>query len=48
MFVSTIGVLQFGDTLRVYGIRPSISLRNDLIVSRGDGTSTNPYELVLE
>ena len=31
-----------------YGVRPAISLRNDLIVSRGTGTSENPYELVLE
>ena len=32
----------------IYGIRPSISLQHDLLVARGDGTSENPYELVLE
>ena len=30
------------------GVRPAISLRNDLVVSKGEGTSENPYELVLE
>ena len=30
------------------GVRPSIVLTHDLIVARGDGTSENPYELVLE
>ena len=30
------------------GVRPAISLSHDLLVSRGDGTSENPYELVLE
>ena len=30
------------------GVRPAIVLANDLIVERGTGTSTNPYELVLE
>ncbi len=32
----------------VRDVRPSISLRNDLVVSKGDGTSESPYELVLE
>ena len=35
-------------TISVNGVRPAISLRNELIVSRGTGTSENPYELVLK
>ena len=31
-----------------YGVRPAIVLAHDLLVERGTGTSTNPYELVLE
>ena len=30
------------------GVRPSIVLANDLVVAQGTGTSTSPYELVLE
>ena len=32
----------------VYGVRPAIVLANDLVVAQGMGTSTSPYELVLE
>ena len=31
-----------------YGVRPSVSLAPGILVSRGTGTSENPYELVLE
>jgi len=30
------------------GVRPAITLANDLVVERGTGTSESPYELVLE
>ena len=26
-----------------YGVRPVINLRNDVTISSGDGTQTNPY-----
>ena len=41
-------MLNFGNEQRVYGIRPSISIVANALVSRGDGTSEAPYELVLE
>ena len=47
-FVNTSGMLNFGNEQRVYGIRPSISIVANALVSRGDGTSEAPYELVLE
>ena len=32
----------------MFGVRPSVSLAPGILVSRGTGTSENPYELVLE
>ena len=37
-----------GISMGASNIRPSITLRGDLLVSKGNGTSTSPYELVLE
>ena len=46
-YVSSNG-LNFNSVYNTFGVRPSISLRNDLLVERGTGTSESPYELVLE
>ena len=42
------GNLSNGYVDGTYGVRPAIVLAHDLLVERGTGTSTNPYELVLE
>ena len=42
------GTLSYYGVDNTHGVRPAIALANDLIVERGTGTSTNPYELVLE
>ena len=46
--VSFSGALNYFYVNFTYGVRPSVSLAPGILVSRGTGTSTNPYELVLE
>ncbi len=48
-FVSSSGDLNYGNVVsNTGGVRPSVSLAPGILVSRGTGTSENPYELVLE
>ena len=42
------GRLSYNSVNGALGVRPSVSLAPGILVSRGDGTSENPYELVLE
>ena len=47
-YISSQGVLESGVVAYVdYGIRPMVSLKSNVVLSTGDGTSSNPYQLRL-
>ena len=46
--VSFTGSFRYEYVFFMRGVRPSISLAHDLIVAKGEGTSTSPYELVTD
>ena len=46
--VYSAGHMGYNNAGNTYGVRPSVSLAPGILVSRGTGTSENPYELVLE
>ena len=42
------GVMSVDDSNTVNGVRPSLSLRHDVIVQSGDGSSMLPYEIFID
>ena len=45
-YVGSSGNLLYVSRSNIYGIRPAVYLKSDLIVLDGNGTSENPYKLV--
>ena len=45
--VTQTGNMTFNSVTFVGGIRPVINIRSDVLISSGDGTAENPYQLTL-
>ena len=45
--VSAISTAGYGDVTNPYGVRPTINLKSNVVITSGDGTKENPFEVKL-
>ena len=47
-FVSGAGIANYDNPTRAYGVRPSLNLKSNVIITGGAGTKNNPFEIALQ